>query len=419
MIDDVGLSRGAEAVVAARLNSRTHWLLLAGLITTTTCVGDTERPRFVVRDSAGVTIVENDTVASLARERRPDSGATMTLGTPVYRIGAVDGPESLYRVRHVLLDPDGGVAVVETSTGTIRFFDGRGAPTREIGGLGEGPGEFRGLYWAARVAGDTILAHDAMFPGGLSVFDPEGGFVRSSGLPRVGPGELAIIGGWRHGEAVLLRQFSDESLQPGDVYSYGVYGVTSAGEVGTDLGLWPMGVRRAGFEAFPSRASFAASGDLFLYTPGDQFEVRVFDKAGNLQRIARVSRPRVVVTQADIEAFRTEQWEPMVARAAGTPLEQRIRQFGDPVIADSMPAYTALLANPAGGFWARRAGHRGDPTVLWDVFGADGAYAGALELPAGFQPMSLTDRHVAGVFRDENDVEFVEVYELMTNQAAP
>lgn len=352
------------------------------------------------RDSAGVTIVENDTLP----ER-------LTLGPRLYRLGEVDGPRSLHQVRHVFLMAGGGVGVVETSTGLVRFFEERGRPAGEVGGRGEGPGEFRLLWWATRLPGDTLLALDLAYPTTLSVFDPGGGFVRSSVVPRVGSsGELDVLGGWAEGEVVVGRRHGDEDTPPGEVFQQHIYSVDAAGALGKDMGLWPTGVRRDVVQAYPTEASFVAEGSRLLYAPGDRFEIRQFDADGGLQGISRVNRARFQVTRADVDAYMRDEWEPLVARAEGTALERRIRELGEPTIPDSMPAYTSVLADQGGGFWARRGGRRDDPDDVWDVFDAEGVHVGALEVPRRFRPTSLAGAYVAGVALDETDVEFVDVY---------
>jgi hypothetical protein len=131
-----------------------------------------------------------------------------------------------------------------------------------------------------------------------------------------------------------------------------------------------------------------------------------------LRLISRVDRPTTPITQSDIDTYLAEVWEPRVARAAGTPLEQRMRDLGDPVFADVLPAYVALLPNSDGGFWANRGVLEGDTTNVWDVFDSRGVYVGPVPLPSRFRPMSLVGARVAGVWLDENDVEFVHVYGL-------
>jgi len=343
----------------------------------------------VVRDSAGVRVVESDTADT----------ATGPLAPPerLLRIGAVDGPGSLYRVHHVFLDGE-GVGVVEASTGLIRFFDGAGARVGEVGGTGEGPGEFRALWWAERIRGDTLVAFDLAYPTSISVFGPDGGFVRSFVPPRLGEsGELILVGAWSRGQIVIHRQGPNR-----------IYSVTTDGEVGVDFGEWSATASGDRIEAYGPRASFAARGGRLHAAAGEHYEVRTHDEAADLLRISRVRRARVPVTDADVEAYMTD-WEQGLERAA-PPLARRMRELGPPVFPDSMPAYRALLANRDGGFWARRHGGRDEDLNAWDVFDAEGVYLGVIELPPRFQPTSLSDRRVAGITPDELDVEFVEVY---------
>jgi hypothetical protein len=183
-----------------------------------------------VRDSAGVQIVENE-----------DHPAAVGLGARVYRIGSVEGPGSLYRVRHVFLTPDGGVAVVESSTNSIKFFGRDGSPIRSIGGTGRGPGEFTGLWYASLGPADTIIAFDIAGSTSVSVFDPAGAFVRSFPLPHVGRGEPVGIDSWPNGALLVLMQSTDTQLEVGETYEWGLYNVGRDGSIASDLGRWPMG----------------------------------------------------------------------------------------------------------------------------------------------------------------------------------
>jgi hypothetical protein len=349
-----------------------------------------------VRDSAGFEIVEN--------ENHP---ATVELGARVHRIGGVEGPGSLYQVRHVFLAPDGDVAVVESSTNSIKFFGRDGSQIRSLGGTGRGPGEFRGLWYASLAPADTIIAFD-ITTSSVSVFDPAGTFVRSFTIPHVGRGELVAIDSWPSGALLVLMQSTDTQLDIGETYRWGLYNVGRDGSVASDLGRWPMGVYRGGRELFAHRAAFASADTALLYSPGDRFEVRSYDPSGSLRRITRVARPRRPVSDSDVATY----WADLRSRA---PNEEtfalwRLR-LGDPLVADSMPAYADLLALEHQAFLARRSSLPTDSSTIWDVFSASGVFLGALELPPRFRLVNVTERYLAGVALDENDVEFVDVYE--------
>ena len=105
-----------------------------------------------VRDSAGIPIVENSGPAW-------SEGQPWSFGTePTLRIGTVEGdPNYIFeRVRGATRMDDGTIVVLESGTNELRLFDGNGSFVRNLGGTGEGPGEFRFLteMW---VSGDTIF----------------------------------------------------------------------------------------------------------------------------------------------------------------------------------------------------------------------------------------------------------------------
>lgn len=354
--------------------------------------------RVTRRDSAGIAIVETTTpIRTLGAVRR------------AFRIGAMDGPEFLYQVRKVFLLSGGGVGVVETSSGLIRLFNEEGEPSGEMGGVGEGPGEFRGLWWASQAWGDTVVAFDIAYPASLSYFDSAGEFVRSVPVPRVGyGGEPVVIGAWPNGDVLIRRQLSRDDVEPGETYEHAVYTVSTKGDVGEDFGLWVMGVHQDARQAYAHQASFSTMGHTLLYSPGDKFEVRQVDRNGDPRQISRLHHTRRPVTQADRDMWLEEVWSEVAARVSGTPFEQRL---GEPLFADSIPAYTGVLGSRGGGFWAAARGARlGESDIVWDVFRENGRYIGSVDLPVRFEPMSMNNRYIAGVTRNDLDVEFVDVY---------
>lgn len=86
--------------------------------------------------------------------------------SPTLEVGEVEGaPEEVFsRISAVELLGDGGVAVGNGASGTIRVFDADGVFESEFGGEGEGPGEFSYLGDVKVVGGDTILAYDPVWP---------------------------------------------------------------------------------------------------------------------------------------------------------------------------------------------------------------------------------------------------------------
>jgi hypothetical protein len=151
-----------------------------------------------VRDSAGITIVENV-------EPQWAAGSEWRVGGLLTVIGEVPGDPAheLFRAREGTRQSNGDVAVGNSSNGEIRLFRQDGSHIRTVGSTGGGPGEFRGanaMRALQRVPGDTLIAWD-IYAQRVSVFAPDGEFVRSFGL--AGPAQQHFFGGI----------FADRSLQ--------------------------------------------------------------------------------------------------------------------------------------------------------------------------------------------------------------
>ena len=135
-----------------------------------------------VRDSAGITIVEN---------ARPTWSAAEVLrlaGSPVLVIGTrVEAPYELSRVAGTVQLTDGRIVIADGASLELRFFDATGTFIRSVGRSGDGPGEFRRMERLVRLPGDT-LAVVSMFAT-ISYFTSDGEFVHrevAAAMPRDG-----------------------------------------------------------------------------------------------------------------------------------------------------------------------------------------------------------------------------------------
>jgi hypothetical protein len=145
----------------------------------------TPQQAVVIRDSAGIRIIENRSL-SLA-----DSTTWVVDTANAVRIGELDGddPYVFGRITGVLRQPDGTIVVGDAKAHEVRFFDANGRFLRSFGRNGSGPGEFLYFSTLERYSGDTLMVID--YEGGRSnIFDPEGRYVRSY-LPKTqGGGEF-------------------------------------------------------------------------------------------------------------------------------------------------------------------------------------------------------------------------------------
>ncbi|HUG39864.1 MAG TPA: hypothetical protein VMM12_05240 [Longimicrobiales bacterium] len=119
------------------------------------CAGEPSPPEVVIRDSAGIRIVENS-------DPLWEEGEAWVVSGPELILGQGSTPEhQLFRVRDATRLPDGSIAVVNAGTAEVRIYDSRGWPVRTLGRKGRGPGEFpREPSWIEVVPPDTILVAD-------------------------------------------------------------------------------------------------------------------------------------------------------------------------------------------------------------------------------------------------------------------
>ena len=367
-----------------------------------------------VRDSAGVTIVEN---------ARPVTGSRLDWRVgeaPAVSIGTLEGDEGdmLFIVLDASRLPDGRIVLANAGSSELRVFSAAGAHLATWGGQGEGPGEF-GPYTPETVSrwpGDSIVGDD-MFRRRIQVFDAEGNHGRTVTLA---DGYQSFLGVMPDGTLLV---------KPSTVLSGGVFGAPEAlvrkdedfglllpdGELRISLGAHP------GEEWFSSpaaamarphpfgRATIAAIwGDLAVVSPNDRYELRAYSSDGSLTRIIRRDHELRSPTQSELDAWLAE-------RYADLPDDRRTRLFQQldgmaPV--EFFPAFEALESDPLGYLWVQEYPLPGEQDNVWTVFDPVGRVMGFVETPLGLDVFEIGEDYVLGMAADENDVERVQLWPL-------
>ena len=370
--------------------------------------------RSEVRDSAGITIVEN---------ARPALGSRLgwRVGeTPAVSIGTEEGDlgEMLFDVRDATRLADGRIVVANAGTSELRVFGADGAYLETRGGQGDGPGEFSAYTpeAVARWPGDSIAAGN-MFGRRVEVFDSQGD-----------PGRTVTMADGYHS---FLGVLPDGTVlaKPSAVLRGGLFG---AGEPlirrDEDFGLLrPDGELRVSLGALPGEEWFSSPAgpmamphpfgrstiatiwhDLAVVAPTDRYELRAYRSDGTLMRIIRREYELRSPTRAELDAL-------LAGRYADLPEERRmglLAETADMPLVEFFPAFDALESDPLGYLWVREYGLPGQDGNIWTVFDADGRVQGLVETPPDLDVFEIGEDYLLGTMADEFDVERVQIWPL-------
>lgn len=402
-------------------------LALSAALTLNGCGDGGRTPsRATVRDSAGITIVENEP-GGVWRD-----GETWTLSAePVLDIGVLEGDE-VYQL-HLAADAvrlsDGRIVVANAGTHELRFYGSDGRHLRSVGRQGGGPGEFERIDALDRPAGDTLAVWDTEALR-LSSFTPDGELVRSVSAALTEPGfGQRHYGTFSDGSFVLRASFSPNAFTSGeglrrDTTAYKRYNGADGATVDT-IALTP------GMEAFVQssgdmlrvnlvpfhRASHAAvHGEDAYVGVSDRFEIRVTDARGALRRIVRLDVDLTPVTDADVRLYaETNAADRLSPEERDDPsaVQRSVQTIIDRPRPETFPMFDALVVDDVGFLWVREYERPGaEGPRHWDVFDPDGRLLGTVQMPPRFEVFEIGADFVLGHARDDVDIEHVRLYEL-------
>ena len=390
--------------------------ILAG---TATACGDAEGGRSglesVTRDSAGITIVENERPA-------PDTRLGWRIGeAPILSIGAFEGDPAyeLYQVRDASRLPDGRIVVANAGTSELRVFDASGAHLDTWGGLGEGPGEFGDFAAPSGVwrwPGDSIAAAD-VFARRVSVFNAQGLHGRT--LVPEDP-YYAVIGVLPDGTMFLsaMSTFTAGTVGTGLVRSEIEYALGAAdGRVHALLGTHPDSERyvldddrgmRIHNPPFGRSTRTAIWSDLVVLSPNDRYEIRAYGTDGSLARIVRRDHDLRSVSRADVDAYFAGQY----AQASEEASADALRRVADVPLVETFPAFSTVIGDALGHLWVEDYQLPDEPIPAWTVFDSDGRVLGLMELPPDLTVFEIGEDYILGRVTDDLGIERVQLWPL-------
>lgn len=142
----------------------------------------------------------------------------------------------------------------------------------------------------------------------------------------------------------------------------------------------------------------------------ENYEIGVYDPAGELERIHRLIRARRPVASGDVGHYRdwlkTDIESPAV-------LERVLERLNDRPVADSFPSLEEHFVDERGDIWVTEYALPWEEQQTTAVFAADGPWLGTIELPADFRPLEIGDNYILGVYTDEHDIQQLVLYEAL------
>lgn len=366
------------------------------------------------RDSAGVTIVEN---------ARPATGSRLgwRVGeAPLVSIGGVGGDEAhqLYGVEDATRLSDGRIVLANAGTSELRLYADDGGHLASWGGVGEGPGEFNQFDPEAvsEWRGDSIVAA-SWWRGQIVVFDANGNHGRTATL---GEARFSFLGRMPDGD-ILAKPGLPVGLQFGSggptlrrlESEFAV--ATPTGEIRASLGTyhgdeWFFSTNAPLARPHPFGRSVQATvwGSLAVVAANDRYEIRAYDRDGNLVRIVRRDHELRPPTQAELDGWFTESY-------ADRPEEEQERvrgQLEGMTLVEHFPAFSALQCDPLGYLWVQEYRFPEQSGSIWTVFDEGGRVQGFVETPPELEVFEIGEDYVLGASTDELGVESVQLWPL-------
>jgi len=400
-------------------HARRSALLLGGLLFGACDAAPAGTDALLVRDSAGVEIVENAGDVWAAPE-------IWTLSAdPVVRIGAADGDEAYLfsGVRGIVVLNDGRIVVANAGDHTMRWFDADGGYLFQRGGAGEGPGEFSRLGGITSGAADSIIAVD-WSARRLTRFAQDGAIGETTRLVGL-TGPPGAVHRLASGSFVVgVSGFSTAQVgpnpQPGHVrLPSPMLRVAADGSRADTIGMFPgveieirpsdSGGLMFGPARFAKNLSYGVAGDRVYVGTADRFHVDVYSPAGELLRSIRAPDVDVRITP-QVEA---EYRDYLRARLADVQAEQRAQAERDLAAIElppTRPAYASFLLDDGGYLWVGAYNLDYTAPRRFVVFDTDGRIVSTVTVPERFRVLAIVGDRVWGVATDELDVQYVTAY---------
>lgn len=358
----------------------------------------------VVRDSAGIRIVENGPVANEPAPWRVSA-------EPVMRIGWDEGDPEFAGVAQGAILGDGRVAVTTYDPRRLFVMSPTGEILDAFGRDGGGPGELGAVVAVLGLGGDTILVqHDRI----RFSFVHDGELVRE--LRITDAARSAVAGATPAGRLVMLPNSGSGIQQHETTWSQApIVSITRDAEQWDTIGLFEYLPPTADRPTYAPFGSAAVSGERIVVSRNDRTELKWLDETGEPRQIARWQMPARTVTdsvRSALERFMREYYQgPDYENVPATEIERRMAAALDRAYGP-LPFHRLVIGDPDGNAWLPGYLVRPGWPNLYAVVSADGRWLGVVQLPGEFKVLDIGADGVLVVEENELDMQAVALYRL-------
>jgi hypothetical protein len=350
---------------------------------------------------------------------------------PSVRVGGLgrDEEQQFVEISDAAVLSDGRLLVADERTGLVRMFGPFGDFLGQVGSPGEGPGEFRAPASLNVVRGDSIWIWDrALWR--MSLFSPEGTFVRSERYDPTAAGLYPMRGMWPEsvrldGQGSRLIRLIRKSMMKASggvdqdsiglaVHRYGAETVELTGILPREEQVeveapWGPTTLTPPLAAGP-RIALGSQDDLACVGHGSAPELRCMDAEGHRVGLRWESgRSAVRPDDPAIARWRDETVEAYSEKISETDVQSMVDAVPVPRF---YPAFTDLLFDAEGYLWIGLGpSPEGGSEREYLVLGKDLHLAGRILLPT-MDVMEIGAEHVLGVRWDALGVEELVLFSL-------
>ncbi len=337
------------------------------------------------------------------------------------RIGQLDGPPeySFGRINRLALSPDGGIFVADVFGPSVRKYDVHGRHEFDIGGPGQGPGEYETVNGLGVDESGRLVLYDA-HNARLSRYGRGGDFLESAPVwngagvePRefvLGPEGVVYVSAYRasglaHPNGDIAKEWV--SVEPSGA-TEPLWPIPDDERVGPSYVVAGLG---GYYRPFVTMTLSALGPDGSIYVArNDEYKVSRRFSRGHVSEIVRDALP------ISVEGAERRMWENMSEYLARRSNRARSDYFPIPRV---KPLIRDLVVDHDGRLWvsrytepvfveysdrerAERIQH-GRPLfewrdeLRWDVFGSDDSFIGSVTLPPNTTLLAASGPLVWGV----------------------